>query len=99
MPQASVLRVPGHPVAAFCRFCSNSAEYMKTIEKPRFSYGFSMISGVRRASKSMKNLKKSSPECFGTPENRPGWAGLAGEVAAELANGGPNSIRIAKGTL
>ena len=46
----------------------------------------------------MKNLKKSSPECFGTRENRPGWAGfdgLDGEVAAELANGGPNSIRIA----
>ena len=38
--------VPGHPVAAFCRFCSNFAEYMKTIEKPWFSYGFFMISTV-----------------------------------------------------
>ena len=50
----------------------------------------------------MTNLKKSSPECFGTPENRPGWAGfdgLDGEVAAELANGGPNSIRIANDSL
>ena len=33
-----------------------------------------LASGV---SKSTKNLKKSSPECFGTPNNRAGWAGLA----------------------
>ena len=57
-----------------------------------------MISGVRGASKSMKNLEKSNPECLGTPANRPGragLAGLAGVVAAELAHGGPNSISIA----
>ena len=61
---------------------------MKTIEKPRFSYGFSMISGVRRASKSTKNLKKSSPECLGTLKNWLRWAGLAG-LAAQVANVGP----------
>ncbi len=57
-----------------------------------------MISGVWTALKSMKNQQKSRPDWFGTPENRPGWAGfagLAGEVVVELANGRPNSIRIA----
>ena len=47
-----------------------------------------MISGVRRASKSMKNLKKSSPECLGTFKNWLRWAGLAG-LAAQVANVGP----------
>ena len=61
---------------------------MKTIEKPRFSYGFSVISKVWRVSKSMKNAKKSSPECFGTPKNRAGWAGLA-RWAAQVAIAGP----------
>ena len=68
-----------------------------------------MISKVWRVSKSMKNVKKSSPECFGMPKDRAGWAGLA-RWAAQVANvdpmgaqwepnGGPNSIRIANGTL
>ena len=85
--QAAILRAPGRPMATFFRFGSDFAENMKIIEKPRFSYGFSMISGVRRASKSMKNLKKSSPECLGTPKNQPGWAGLSG-LAAQVANMG-----------
>ena len=88
VPRASILRFPGHPEAAFCQFYSKFAKFMKTIEKPRFSYGFSMISGVRRASKSTKNLKKSSPECLGTLKNRLRWAGLAG-LAAQVANVGP----------
>ena len=58
VPKASILRVPGHPEAAFCRFCSKFAEFMKTIEKPRFSHDFSMISKVWRVSKSMTNMKK-----------------------------------------
>ena len=77
VPKASILRVPGRPEAVFCRFCSKFAEFMETIEKPRFSDGFSMISKGQRVSKSRTNLKKSSPECLGTPKNRAGWAGLA----------------------
>ena len=38
---------------------------------------FFMISMVWRVSKSMTHVKKSSPECFGTPKNQAGWAGLA----------------------
>ena len=34
----------------------------------------------------MKNLQKSSPECFGAPANRPGWAGLAGKMDAGQEN-------------
>ena len=57
------------------------------MQKPRFFHGFSMISRVRRESKSLKILKKWSPECFGTPKNRQGWAELAGS-AAQVANVG-----------
>ena len=58
---------------------------MKIAKKPVFSQGFSMNSGGSKAPESMNNPKILSPECFGTPENRPGWAGLiglAGEVVA-----------------
>ena len=103
--QASILRVPGHLMAAFCRFCIKIAELLKTIEKRRFSNGFLMISGVRRASKSMKNMKKLIAECLGTPKSRQRSAGLAG-LAAQVdnagpmgaqwkSNGGPRGIRIA----
>ena len=83
---------------SFRLFCAFRNVHFGFLGVSRFSFGFSLFSGVGGASKSMKNLKKSSPECFGTRENRPGWAGfdgLDGEVAVELANGGPNSIRIA----
>ena len=46
VPQASILKVLGHPVAAFCRFCIKIAKFMKTIEKPRFLHGFLMISRI-----------------------------------------------------
>ena len=73
-----------NPEAAFYPFCSNLAEFMKTIEKLRFSYGFSRISSVRKVSTSIKNVKKSSPECLGTPKNRTGWAGST-RWAAQMA--------------
>ena len=74
-------------MAAFSRFLIKFAKFKKTMEKPRFSYGFSMISRVRRVSKLMKNMKKLSPECFGAPKNSAGWAGLA-RLAAQVANMG-----------
>ena len=37
----------------------------------------------------MKNHKKSTLECFGTPENHPGWEGLAG-LARSVALGKEN---------
>ena len=60
-----------------------------------------MISWIWRASKSMKNLKKLSPEIFGTPKNgRDGqdwldWLHKCPMWAQWGPNGGPNSIRIA----
>ena len=88
VPRASILRVLARPMASFFGFGIDFAENMKTIEKPRFYYGFSMISEVRKASKSMTNLKKSSPECLETLKNRLRWTGLAG-LAAQVANVGP----------
>ena len=92
MPRASILRALANPMATF--FCSGSdfGENTEIIQKPRFSYGFSMISGDRRASKSLKNLKKSTPECLGRPKSRPGWAGLA-RLAAQVANVGPMGVQ------
>ena len=78
---------PGAPHGHFFGCGSDFAENTKIMQKPRFSFGFSMISGAWRASKAMKNLKKSSPECLGTLKNRPGWAGLSG-LAAQVANMG-----------
>ena len=57
-----------------------------------------MISWIWRASKSMKNLKKLSPEIFGTPKNgRDGqaWLHKWRMWAQWEPNGGLNSIRIA----
>ena len=62
-------------------------ENAKIMQKPRFPCGFAIFSGARRASKSMKNLKKSRPECFGTHYNRLGWAGLI-QLVAQVANVG-----------
>ena len=55
-----------------------------------------MISRVRRVSKSMNNLKKWNPECFGTQKNPPGWAGLAGMarwVAVGRENRGQKALK------
>ena len=41
----------------------------------------------------MKNLNTSIPDCLGTPENRPGWAGLAG-LAAQVANVGSMEAQV-----
>ena len=65
----------------FFKVRSNVAEYMKTMEKPRLSHAFCMISRVHRLSKSMKNVTTSSPECFGTPTNAVGLTKLARLVA------------------
>ena len=43
----------------------------------------------------MKNHEKSTLECFGTPENHPGWEGLAGlarSVALEKENKGQKGV-------
>ena len=37
----------------------------------------------------MKNHEKSTQDCFGTPENHPGWEGLAG-LARSVALGKEN---------
>ena len=59
------------------------------MQKPRFSNGFSMISRVRRAAKSLNNQKKSNPECLGTPRYCPGRAGLI-KTGSEVAVGQGN---------
>ena len=43
----------------------------------------------------MKNHEKSTQDCFGTPENHPGWEGLAGlarSVALEKENKGQKGV-------
>ena len=47
-----------------------------------------MISKVWRVSKAMTNVKKWSPECFGTPKKRAGRAGLV-RWAAQVSIAGP----------
>ena len=108
-PQVSILRIPARPMAIFLGFGRDFAQNVEIIQKPWFSHGFSMISGLGRTSKSMKNMKKSSPESFGPPKNRQRRAGSAG-MAAQVAsvgpmgaqwssNGSPGKLRIANGGL
>ena len=80
---------------AFLGLGSNFAENIKIVQKSKFSCGFSLLSGIWRTSKSMKNHEKSTQDCFGTPENHPGWEGLAGlarSVALEKENKGQKGV-------
>ena len=66
---------------------------MKIMGKRRFSCGFSLILRVRGLPKSVENVTRSSPECFGTPKNSVGATGLARLVAQMVLgqrNGGQN---------
>ena len=85
----SIFSILMRPKTTKLGFGSNFAENIKIVQKPKFSYGFSLFSGIWRTSKSMKNHKKSTLECFGTPENHPGWEGLAG-LARSVALGKEN---------
>ena len=61
---ASILKLPGRPIAILFNFVSNFAEHKNT-GKHKFSLRFSKIFEVRRASKSMKNLKNRARSALG----------------------------------